>query len=950
MSRRLRVSFAVLLLAFLASLVPGAPGRFGLAAARPPQATAAAERMPVDPAITVGRYANGLKYYVRKNAKPEKRAELRLVVKAGSVLEDDDQLGLAHMVEHMAFNGTAHFPKNEIVQFIESLGMRFGADLNASTSFDETIYMLQVPTDKSEVIDRALLILEDWAHGVTFDPAEIDKERGVVMEEWRMGRGAGARMSDKLFPLLLKGSRYADRLPIGKPEIIQNFKPDTLKRFYRDWYRPDLMAVVAVGDFDQPAVEGLVKNHFGSLAPAKSPRPRPVFDVPDHAGTVYGTVTDKEMTGTTIEIDNLMRSREEGSVDVYRQKTVDRLFSSLLNARFSDLAQKPDAPFVMAFAGRGGFVARTKDDASLSAMVKDNGVERGLEALLVEVERVARFGFTQTELDRQKAAVLRSYEQMATEQNNRVSSARAAEYIRNFLRDETLPSPGDELALHKRFLPQIALADVNRIAREWFTPNNRVVILTAPEKPGLVIPDQAKLEAVMNAAAAKELAPYVDTAAGAALMTSLPVPGRVTKATTRDAVGITEWELSNGARVVLKPTTFKEDEILFRAYRSGGTSLVSDADYPAVSSASSLVGLGGIGSMSAIDYRKFMTGKVASAGASIDEFEEGLSGSSSKRDLETMFQLVYLRFTAPRADPAAVGAQKDRMKTLLANQTASPDYAFGAALNDAMYQGHPRRQMITAATVDQWDLDKSMAFYKQRFADASGFTFLFVGSFDPEAMKPLVERYLGSLPALNRNDTWKDIGVPLPKGVVKRTVEKGLEPKSQVEIAFTGPFEYVQAERVAIRAMADILSTRLLETIREDLGGTYSIGASQSYSKIPRSEFSVTIDFGCDPKRTDELIARVFAEIEKLKTEGPTDKQLNDVREALIKTYESNMKLNSYLIGQLKFKYQYGDDPAMLWEIAPYYRALTKQTIQTAATKYLDPKAYVQVVLMPEKK
>jgi zinc protease len=915
------------------------------------QATASAQAMPVDPAIAMGKFSNGLRYYVRANPKPEKRAELRLVVKAGSILEDDDQLGLAHFVEHMAFNGTQHFPKNDIVQFIESLGMRFGADLNAYTSFDETVYMLHVPTDKPGTLDRALLILEDWAHNVTFDPAEIDKERGVVMEEWRLGRGAGARTTDKLFPVLLKGSRYADRLPIGKTEIIQNFKPAQLTRFYKDWYRPDLMAVVAVGDFDRPAVETLVKNHFSGIpAAASSARTRPVYDVPDHAGTIYATVTDKELPGTTVEIDNLLRSREQGSVEVYRQKTVDRLFSSLLGARFSEMTQKPDAPFIMAFVNRGSFLARTKDQASLVAMVKDDGIERGLDAIVGESERVSKFGFTQTELDRQKAAILRNYENLATEKNNRVSASRADEYIRNFLIGETLPTADDENALQQRLLPTVTLDEVNKIAKEWFSDGNRLVVITAPDKPGVVVPDQTKIDAVVKAAAAKPLTPYVDAVAGVALMATPPAAGAVAKTTTRDAVGITEWELSNGVKVVLKPTTFKEDEILLRATSPGGTSLASDADYIPASTATGVVSSGGVGPFNAVDLRKFLTGKVASAGATIGELEEGLSGSSSRKDLETMFQLVYLRFTAPRADPSAVTAQQQQMKALLANQAASPGYAFGLALNEVLYQNHPRRRMTTPDTIDQWNLDKSMAFYKDRFADASDFTFFIVGSFDVNTIKPLVERYLGSLPSTHRQETWKDIGVHMPTTTVRKTVEKGIEPKSQIEIVFNGPFDYNQSQRVAIRGMTEILSNRLLETIREDLGGTYSINASQSYQKIPRSEYSISIDFGCDPKRTDDLIKRVFDEIDKFKSAGPTEKQLNDEREALLKEYDNNMKQNSYLIGQLKLKYQYGEDPATLWNIPDYYRRLDAATVQQAAKTYLTTDAFVQVVLMPEKK
>ncbi len=919
------------------------------AAANAAKAASLAQAMPVDSEITIGRLQNGLRYYVRTNKTPEKRAELRLVVKAGSILEDDDQQGLAHFVEHMAFNGTQHFPKQDVVSFLSSLGMRFGADVNAYTSFDETVFILQVPTDKPETMDRSLLILEDWAHNVSFDPVEIEKERGVVMEEWRLRRGAGARMQDRVLPIMLKGSRYADRLPIGKTEVIQGFKPDRLKKFYADWYRPDLMAVVAVGDFDKTAVETLIKAHFASI-PAPSPRPRPTYDVPDHPGTVYAITTDKETTSTTIEVDNLLPAQPQGTVGVYRQKIVDRLFSSLLMARLSDLAQLPDSPFIRAFVGHGIFLARTKEQASLRAVVKEGGIERGLDALITEVERVARFGFTATELDRQKQALLRGRERLQAERVNRESASRADEYIRNFLEQETLPTSDDEYALHLRFVPEIALAEINKLAKEWFPDRSRMVVVTAPEKNGVAVPDEPTLAAAITRASARDLKPYVDPASATTLLDSSPTPGTIVKTTAKEAVGITEWELSNGVRVVLKPTPFKEDEIVFRATSPGGTSLASDQDYVAAETATQVVGAGGLGKLSAADLRRMLTGKVASARPFIDELEEGVSGGGARKDLETMFQLVYLTFTQPRADPVAFASQASQMKALLANQTAVPEYAFVQTLADTMSGNHFRRRLPSAAMVDEWNLDKSLAFYKDRFADASDFTFVFVGSFDLATMKPLVERYLAALPSIHRRETWKDVGIHTPAAVVEKQVQKGIEPKSMAAIVFSGPFEFDQTHRVAIRALAQVLQTRLRETIREELGGTYSITAGQSYDRIPRQEYSVRIQFGCDPQRTDDLIKRVLAEIEQLRANGPTETQVSDVREALLREFETNSKQNGYVLNQIALRYQSGDDPAGLWDVPEYYKKIDKAMIQQAAKTYLNTNRYVKVTLFPEKK
>ncbi|HKP36870.1 MAG TPA: insulinase family protein [Pyrinomonadaceae bacterium] len=914
------------------------------------RAQALTDKMPVDSAITIGTFPNGMRYYIRANKKPEKRAELRLVVKAGSILEEDDQQGLAHLVEHMAFNGTKNFPKNDIIAFMESLGMRFGADINAYTSFDETVYMLTVPTDNPEKLARAFQVLEDWAHNLTFDSAEIEKERGVVMEEWRIGRGAGRRMLDKIFPVILKDSRYADRLPIGKPEIIQGAKAERIKQYYADWYRPDLMAVVAVGDFDKAAIEKLITKHFASLPAATKPRPRAEYDVPDKAETSYVIATDKEATGTIVGVDTILPSRPDGTVGAYRQKTVDRLFGGMLSARFSEIAQQPDAPFAFAFAGRGRFFARSKDTASLTAFAKEGQIERALDVMLTEAERASRFGFTATELERAKVNMLRNYERLAIEKDTQESYNRADEYVRNFLSDETLPSAEYEFELHKKFLPEISLAEINKLASEWFQNRNRMVVVRSPEKAGLVIPDQAKLAAVVKAAASKDLKAYVDTVTATALLESVPTPGTITKTATKDAVGITEWELSNGVRVILKPTNFKEDEILVRASSPGGTSQASDKDFIPAQSATQVVTAGGIGKFNNIDFRKFMTGKIASANPFITEVREGLTGSSSKKDLETMFQLIYLRFTQPRADATAFAVQSSQTKNFLANQNTSPEDVFFNTLTTVRFQNHLRRRPIMPETVDQWNLEKSMAFYKDRFADASDFTFVFVGSFDLATMKPLVEKYLGSLPSIRRKETWKDVGVKPPDDIVVKKVEKGVEPKSLSAIVFTGPFKYDQEQRIAIRAMSEILQRRLQEAIREELGGTYGVSATPTYDRIPNPNYAITIQFGSAPDRTEALIKRVFEEIESLKTNGPTDQQLADQKETLLREFETNSKLNNYLVTQIAFRYENNDDPASLWLIPDFYRKLDKAAIQQAAKTYLNTKRYVQVMLFPEKK
>ena len=904
--------------------------------------------IPFDSQVTTGRFANGLRYYIRKNKKPEQRAELRLVVNAGSLLEETDQRGLAHFVEHMAFNGTKNFPKQETVKFLESIGMRFGPSVNAFTSFDETVYMLEVPTDKPDVLDKAFLILEDWAHNVSFEPEEIDKERGVITEEWRLRRGAGARMQDKQFPILFKGSRYAERLPIGDMEVVQSFKHERLKKFYADWYRPELMAVVAVGDFDKAAIETLIKNHFETIAKSPATKLRPTYNVPEQPGTLYAIATDKEASGTSVAVYSKMPARDQTTIGAYRQQMVERLFAGMLSARYSEIAQKPDAPFLGAGAGRGQFV-RPLEVSTLSAAVKEDGIERGLEALFTEALRVEKFGFTATELDRIKRNIMRGLERAVAEKANTPSSSLADEYVRNFTEKEPSPGIEYEMALHARFLPEITLAEVNGLAKQWVPDKNRVVMVNAPDKTGLTIPDETKLASVITSASRKDLTAYVDTVGTQPLLDNAPAHGDIAKATTKDAFGITEWDLSNGVKVVLKPTTFKEDEVLFQAFSPGGTSLAPDEDFVPAQTAAQVVANGGVGKYSAVELRKMLTGKVASARPFIGELEEGIRGSASKKDLETMFQLIYLAFTQPRADADIFKVMTASTKSQLANQKATPEFAFAETLNAILTQDHPRARLMTPETIDKMNLDKSFAFYKDRFSDASDFTFVFVGSFDIDTMKPLVTQYLASLPATHRKETWKDIGVKKPTGVVEKRVDKGLEPKSRAEIVFSGSFPYNQEQRVAIRAMAEVLEVRLRESLREDLGGTYSVSASAGYTKIPRPEYSVTISFGCSPDRTAELVKGVFKEIEQLKANGPTDKQVADVKETFLRDQETNMKTNGYLLAQIGARYQYGEDLTSLFNMAEYYNKIDAATVREAARQYLKTDNFVEVTLFPEK-
>jgi zinc protease len=947
MMLRIRTRLALLVLALAISTTAATARQAAVSAvAAGAQTAPLTADVPVDPRITTGTLPNGLRYYIRANKSPRNRAELRLVVNAGSLLEDEGQRGLAHFVEHMAFNGTSHFPKQDVVAFMQAIGMRFGAHVNAHTSFDETVYQLQIPTDNPLIIDRSLLIMEDWAHNVSFDPDEVDKERGVILEEWRLGLGAGARMQDKQFPVLLKDSRYADRLPIGRPEILRSFAYNTLKKFYTDWYRPDLMAVIAVGDFDPVIVESLIKSHFAPIPATLSPRPRPTFDVPDQPATLYAIATDPEATATTVSVFSKMPFRGQSTIGQYRQSLVERLFGGMLSERFDELANKPDPPFLAAETSRGLFV-RSAEVTSLNALVTENGVERGLTALFIEADRVARFGFTATELERQKLNMRLGLERAMADEEAHTSQALADEYIRNFAQAEPIPGIPYEYALHQRFMPEITLAEVNALAKDWVSDRNRVVIVSAPQKPGVTVPDEAKLAAAIKAADGARLTAYVDTVSTMPLLEPVPAPGKIVKATTKDALGITEWELSNGARVVVKPTTFKQDEILFRAVSPGGTSLATDQDFVAAETASDVIARSGLGKLTDNDLEKLLAGKTAVVRPDIGETDEGLRGGASRRDLETMFQLIYLTFTQPRADAEAFRTITGQLSAVLANRQALPEAAFSDALQDALNQGHVRARPLSPAFISQMSLDKSFTFYKDRYADASDFTFVFVGSIDPETMKPLVERYLASLPALHRRETPRDIGMQPPAGIVERQVTKGVDPKSEVSVVFSGPFQNTQMNRVVMRAMTETLQGNLQRTLREDLGGTYGVSVQAEFVKRPADEYRLTISFGCDPARMDALVKAMFQMIDQFKLTGPSNAQVGDVRSALARDLETNSRDNRYLLNQLTYKYQYGEDAGDVFNMRQFYDQLTPQAIRDAARTYLNTNRYVKVTLVP---
>jgi zinc protease len=924
-----------------------APAPTPVPRAAPEQPSAPSEAVPLDPAVTFGRLANGITYYIRPHNEPRDRAELRLAVNAGSILEDDDQRGLAHFVEHMAFNGTENFEKQELIEYLESIGIRFGADLNAYTSFDETVYMLQVPTDDPEILRTGVQILSEWASKITFDPEEIDKERGVVIEEWRLGRGANARIFDKQAAVVFKDSKYAERLIIGKKEILESAPPEVVVRYYRDWYRPDLMALVAVGDFDVEEMETLIRKNFSSIPAAEDPRPREKFTVPEHSETLYSIVTDPESTMTRVRLMQQLPPSELVTESDYRRSLVEGLYDSMLNQRMQERSRDADPPYIAAGGGAGNMV-RGMGAYNLVAIVEEGGLDRGLEAILTEAERVARHGFTSTELERSKAAYLRAMEQAYRERDKVKSRSFAGEYVRNFLTAEASPGIAAELDLAKKHVPGITLEEVNALADRWLQEGSRVITVSGPETSSAHMPTEATISTVVAQVALADIAPYDDRVADQPLMAAVPPQVEIVSESAISELGVTEWRLVNGVRVLLKSTDFKNDQILFTAYSPGGTSLVADDDYIAAATADTVVVEGGVGPFDLTQLQKLLSDKVVKVSPYIGELEEGISGSASPDDLETMFQLISLYFTNPRRSEQAFASVTQKYRGFVENRLARPESEYADTVSKIVTQDHFRRRPWNLELVDEMDLDTSFEVYQDRFADASDFTFIFVGNFDLDQMRPYVQSYLGNLPSINRAESWKDIGIEAPKGVTEKAVVRGIEPKSRVSIMIPHDFQWDRNNRFAMGSLAKALSIQLREVLREDEGGTYGVSVRASTNRIPRQTSMFSVSFGCDPERVDELTGLVFDEIRAVQANGPKPETVDKIKEQYRRTREVQLRENGFWLSSLESYLWNEEDPRLILKYDELVEGLTLDVIKSAANRWVDLDRRVVVTLLPE--
>lgn len=932
------------LLAALA-LLPAVPAR----AAAPPAPTTPAltSAVPRDPAIRTGTLPNGMAYYIRVNSRPEKRVELRLAVGVGSTAEADDQQGLAHFLEHMNFNGSAHFKPGELIKYLESIGARFGADANAYTSFDETVYELTIPTDRDSLVTRGLEAMSDYAGRALLLDTEIDRERGVVLEEWRLGQGAGNRMRRKQFPVLYHGSHYADRLPIGKPEILEHVPAQRIRDFYRDWYRPENMAIVAVGDFNPDVMEKRIRAEFVDIRGQGPRKPVQTWEVPPHPETLISVAADKEARGSTVAITFKHPRRARGTVESFRENLKTGLFQTMLNQRLTEISRASDAPFLRAFAYDSG-LGRTVDTFNMSATTTDGTQATGLKGLVREMERVRRHGFLASELERAKVDLLSTYESAWREKDKTESADFAGQYVGNFLDQEPIPSIDWEYETAHQLVPAITLEEVAGLAKRFIHDDNRVILAQSPEKDGLTPPTEDGLRAALAEATAAPVTPWEDRTAGRGLMDTKPAPGRVVATRVIDEIGVTVWTLSNGVEVWVKPTDFKNDEILFRATALGGASMADPADYQEAANVSSMLGETGFGGFTPVEIEKLLTGKLVSGSPIVGNYTHGLAGSSTPKDLETALQLLYLNVTQPGDRAEGFEVWKKRLATGVANRLASPEAVFSdkaRALNSGnFYMTRP----LTPGAVDSLRLAPALAFYRKAFANAADFTFSFVGAFKPEELKPLVELYIASLPSTGKaTSNFVDRGIKFPATVQKAQVLRGMEPKAQTSISFFADPGRDELEMHRLRVAAAILRTHLREILREELGGTYSVSVGTGNMQPLPGYGTVGIGFGSAPENVDRMVAAVFKEVKRLRDEGPTADDLHKQQEIERRELETSEKQNGYWLGSLETSRLLGIDPKRIAHRRERIDLLTVENLHAAFQKYFPLDRYTQVSLLP---
>lgn len=858
-----------------------------------------AQPLPIDAEVRYGVLDNGLTYYIRHNETPKNRAEFHIAQRVGSVLEEENQRGLAHFLEHMAFNGTGNFPGKNMLNYLEQNGIKFGVDINAYTGLDETVYRVSnVPTTNPGLVDSCLLVLHDWACDILLQEAEIDNERGVIHEEWRTRNDANWRIMEKVIPVMFEGSQYANRLPIGTMEVVMNFPYQDLRDYYHKWYRPDNQAIIVIGDFDVNQMEARVKELFGSIKMPENAAERIYHEVPNNEEPIYVVGSDVEATSTGVDIyfkhDPLPREYRGTMIGVV-QDYIENIAGIMLRNRFSEITNKPNAPFLYASGYDSKFfgLASTKDAFTLTAGVEEGKVIEGIQGLIREAERAGRYGFTATEYDRAKADLISNYENQYNERNTRRNIQYANEYIRHYIDGGYIPGIELEYQLLQGLAPQIPVEAVNQYIAEAITDNNIVICVIGPDKEGVTYPTADEAIAAIKAVQAEEIAAYVDEVSNEPLISKELTPGRVVAELNGIIPGTTEWILSNGARVILKQTNFKDDEITMTAVSRGGKMMYGAEDAATLKVFPYLYEAGGLGNFSSTNLRKALAGKNAGAGLNLGNYSETVEGFSSVKDVETMLQLVHLMFTDIRKDQETYDVIKNQYISMYANYASNPKFICSDSLYNTMYNHNPMLSMMDAEDFVNADYDRMLEIAKERTANAADFTFNFVGSFDPEVLRPLVEKYIATLPA-NTTREKVDAKPFVAKGQNINHFSLPMEnPAASVYVIYSGIYDYNMRRDILMDMFSQIMDIVYTETIREQEGGTYGVGTQGTINDL-NNEWMFLFAFDTNIEQQEYLKNRAKEELMKVVTNGVREADFNKVKEYMLKQYDNNQRENNY--------------------------------------------------------
>lgn len=924
---------------------------FQLVSAQPMQT------LPVDKNVRIGKLENGLTYYIRHNALPEKRVEFHIAQKVGSILEEPQQRGLAHFLEHMAFNGTKNFPGDEtglgIVPWCETKGIKFGTNLNAYTSIDKTVYRISnVPTDNVSVVDSCLLILHDWSSAINLADKEIDKERGVIREEWRSRNSGMQRIMTNALPTMYPDSKYADCMPIGSLDVINNFPYQDIRDYYAKWYRPDLQGIMIVGDINVDEMEAKLKKVFADVKAPVHPANRIYYPVADNQEPLIFIGTDKEIETPSISFffkSEAFPDSLKNTINYYGIQYMLSMGISMLNSRLAEIRQQADPPFTGASAGYGDFfVAKTKSAFGIDASSKIGGIELAMKTILEEAERARRFGFTETEYDRARANYLQRVESAYNEREKMKNDTYVNEYISNFLDNEPMPGIEYEYAMMNKLAPNIPVTAINQVMQQLITDNNQVVLLAGPEKEGLKYPTKEEITALLKQMKSFDLKPYEDKISNEPLLKEEPKGGKIISEKAGDIYGTTKLVLSNGVKVYIKPTDYKADQILMKGTSLGGSSQFADKEILNISQINGVALVGGIGNFNKVDLGKALAGKRASVGAGVSATTETVSGSCSPKDFETMMQLTYLTFTAPRKDNEAFESYKNRLKAELQNADANPMTAFSDTISYALYGNHPRSFSMKEEDVDKIDYDRVLEMYKDRFKDASDFTFYFVGNVDIEKMKPMIAKYLGGLPSINRKESFKDTKMEIRKGQYKNEFAKKQEtPMASIMFLFSGTCKYDLRNQMTLSILDQALDMVYTAEIREKEGGSYGVNCSGSLSRYPREQLVLQIVFQTDPAKKDKLSGIVIEQLNKMAKEGPSAEHMQKIKEYMLKKYKDAQKENSYWLGNLDEYFYTGIDYTKDYETL--VNSITAKDVQEFLAKLMKQNNEIQVIMtVPE--